>query len=261
MYRHYANKWGGIATAVATSFVVGCNAAPQNATSPTAVAGLPDSQQQGSPADAASKTYRVTVENLTSGQPFSPGVAITHTKAASLFQVGSAASEGIRAIAEDGDPSVAVAALPNAAGIDQVVALAMPIHRIGGPGANALTFEITAAANANRLSLAVMLICSNDGFTGVDSIKLPGGFSADTYQTAGYDAGTEANNERFTHIVDPCQAIGPVAGSPPIPNGNLRVATSGVITHHPGIQGGGDLLIDQHGWRDPVARVSVQRLK
>ena len=261
MYRNCANKWGWVATVFATSFIVGCNATPQNPTGPTAVAGLTDSQQQGSPAEAARKTYRVTIENLTAGQPFSPGVAITHTQAASLFHVGSGASEGIRAIAEDGDPSVALAALTNAAGIDQVADIAMPIHRSGGPGANTLAFEITAAANANRLSLAVMLICTNDGFTGVDSIKLPGGFSAETYQAAGYDAGTEANNERFTHIVDPCQAIGPVAGPPPIPNGNLRVATSGIITHHPGIQGGGDLLIAQHGWGDPVARVSVQRLK
>lgn len=132
---------------------------------------------------------------------------------------------------------------------------------MGGPGASSLTFDITAGADANRLSLAVMLICTNDGFTGLEGIKLPGGFSAVTYTPAGYDAGTEANNEQFTQIVDPCQAIGPLPGSPSIPNGNGRVATSDVIRHHPGIQGGGDLLIAAHGWRDPVARITVQRMK
>ena len=241
--------------------VAGCEKAPQTATAPSVVAAAAEAQQQGAPDAPGQKHYRVTIENLTTGQPFSPGVAVTHTQAASLFHVGSPASAGIRAIAEDGNPSVAVAALAGQPGIDQVVELASPIHRIGGPGPTTLTFEIAASANANRLSLAVMLICTNDGFTGLDGIKLPGGFSPDVYPTAGYDAGTEANNEQFTQIVDPCQAIGPVAGPPPIPNGNGRVATSGVIAHHPGVQGGADLQIAQHGWSNPVARIRVERLK
>ncbi|MEO5895730.1 MAG: spondin domain-containing protein [Vicinamibacterales bacterium] len=237
--------------------VAGCDKSPQTATAPSAVAAAAEAQPQGAADAPGQKRYRVTIENLTKGQPFSPGVAVTHTQKASLFQVGSAASAGIRAIAEDGDPSVAVA-LAGQPGIDEVVELASPVHRIGGPGPTKLTFEIGASANANRLSLAVMLICTNDGFTGLDGIKLPGGFSPDEYHTAGYDAGTEANNERFTQIVDPCQAIGPVAAPP---DGNGRVATSGVIAHHPGVQGGADLKIAEHGWRGPVARILVERLK
>ncbi|MDQ3419948.1 MAG: hypothetical protein M3541_14435 [Acidobacteriota bacterium] len=93
------------------------------------------------------------------------------------------------------------------------------------------------------------------------AIAAAGATQQHVYPTAGYDAGTEANNEQFTQIVDPCQAIGPVAGPPPIPNGNGRVATSGVIAHHPGVQGGADLQIAQHGWRNPVARIRVERLK
>ncbi len=256
-------RYVGLAAVLIGSWgVAACERSPETPVAPSAVAGAGDMQQQGAPDAPGQKRYRVTVENLTTGQPFSPGVAVTHTQAASLFQVGSAASAGIRAIAEDGDPAVAVAALAGQPGIDQVVELASPIHRIGGPGPTpSLTFEIAASANANRLSLAVMLICTNDGFTGLDGIKLPGGFSPDVYPTAGYDAGTEANNEQFTQIVDPCQAIGPIAGPPPIPNGNGRVATSGVIGHHPGVQGGADLQIAQHGWRNPVARIRVERLK
>jgi hypothetical protein len=247
---------------VAALTAVACDTTP---TAPTALdSGETVSSSvstHASPADAATKTYRVTIENLTSGQPFSPGVAVTHTQQFSLFNVGSLASEGIRAIAEDGDPSVALAALSGQLGVGQVVELSSPIHRIGGPGSTSLSIDITATANANRLSLAVMLICTNDGFTGAEGIKLPGGFSAVTHTTAGYDAGTEANNEQFTQIVDPCQAIGPVPGPPPIPNGNGRVATSDVIRHHPGIQGGADLFIAAHGWRDPIARITIRRTK
>jgi len=209
--------------------------------------------------DAGSiKTYRVTIENLLTGQPLSPGVLVTHTKKANLFRVGELATEGIRLIAEDGDPSVAVAELTGQPGVYNVVPTSAPIHRVGGPGPTSLTVEIMARANANRLSLATMLICTNDGFTGLDGVKLPGGFMPDVYLSAGYDAGTEANDELSTSIVDPCGVIGPV---PMAADGNSRTATSGVITHHPGIQGGASLSTAQHGWQDPVARITIQRIK
>jgi hypothetical protein len=34
-----------------------------------------------------------------------------------------------------------------------------------------------------------------------------------------------------------------------------------VIAHHHGIRGGADLDPAVHGWRDPVARISVERVK
>jgi Spondin_N len=227
--------------------------------SPLSVSG--DSPEAARAAPSAEHQYRITIENLTTGQPFSPGVLVTHTKEVALFRVGQRASEGIRLIAEDGDQTLAAATLASQPGVHQLVELTSPIHRVGGPGPTSATLEISAAANANRVSLATMLICTNDGFTGLDSIKLPGGFTAETHLTAGYDAGTEANNEQFSQIVDPCQLIGPPVPGPPVPNGNGRVATTGVILHHPNIQGGGNLVIAQHGWQDPVARITILRLK
>ena len=41
----------------------------------------------------------------------------------------------------------------------------------------------------------------------------------------------------------------------------VRDLENGVITHHPGIRGGGALIPAAHGWTDPVARVTVERLK
>ena len=38
------------------------------------------------------RTYEVTIENLTSGQPLSPGLIVTHDRSASLFRVGHPAS-------------------------------------------------------------------------------------------------------------------------------------------------------------------------
>jgi len=210
-------------------------------------------------AAAATRRYRITLENLTSGQVFSPGVAATHTKGAGVWTSGAAASEGIRLIAEDGEEAVAVAELTGAPGLFDVVDIASPTNRVGGgaPLPNPQSFEIAAAANANRLSLAVMLICTNDGFTGLSSVKLPGGFRPQVHEVGAWDAGTEQNNERFDQIVDPCTGAGPVANPP---DGNGRVPTSGVILPHPNIQGVGDLSVALHGWSFPVARITVQRI-
>ncbi len=133
-----------------------------------------------------------------------------------------------------------------------------PVHRMGGPGPSTLTTTITARANANRLSLGLMLICTNDGFVGLDGVTLPGGSKPRTYYAAGYDAGTEVNDELSANVVDACPAIGPVPGAA---DGNGRTAEGGIVELHPGIQGGAGLDPAQHGWTEPVARITVRRIK
>ena len=211
-------------------------------------------------AEVATRVYDVTITNLTSGQPFSPGVLATHDAAVTVWRLGSPASEGIRLIAEDGDNSVAVATLTGQPGIFDVKPVGAPTGCVNCPGpfGTSQTIRITARADARRLSLAVMLICTNDGFTGLDDVKLPKGFRPKTFYTAGYDAGTEVDDELSTHIVDPCFAIGPTSRAP---DGNLRTPEHGVITMHLGIRGIGDLIPAVHGWKDPVARITIQRVK
>ncbi len=207
---------------------------------------------------AATHRYRVTIANLTSGQPLSPGVVVTHTKKVSLFTMGATASEGIRFIAESGDPTTAVAELAGVPGFHEVVATSVPVGRVGGgPFPGSLTIEIGAAAEANYLSLSLMLICTNDGFAGLDAVRLPGGFQESVFYAQGYDAGTEVNTETAGSIVPPCFAIGPVQG--PV-GGPGRTAEGGVIQMHPGILGIADLT-SAHRWTGPVARIAVQRIK
>ncbi len=207
--------------------------------------------------DAATLAYDITITNLTTGQPFSPGVLVTHTRRAAFFHVGAQASEGLRLIAEDGNELPAIAELTGRPGVFQVVDVNAPIGRQGGPLPTSRLFRIHAAGNATQLSLAVMLICTNDGFTGVDDVRLPRGFTPLTLYAAGYDAGTELNDELSASIVDPCFAIGPTPGAA---DGNARTATDGVVTHHRGIHGGADLVPAAHGWQNPVARITIQRV-
>jgi hypothetical protein len=104
-----------------------------------------------------------------------------------------------------------------------------------------------------------MLICTNDGFTGVDSVRLPSGFEPTFHLAQAYDAGTEANEQTAATIVDPCGAIGPV--SIPGDGLNQRPATSGVIAVHPGIEPGKGILTSAHIWRGPVLAVIIQRTR
>ncbi len=202
--------------------------------------------------------YEVTIVNMSHSQPFSPGVIVTHDASASVFSVGSAASEGIREIAENGNPGPAFDALNGAAGVSAVVNTGAPVFTKNGPGSDKLTTTITADEGADYLSVAVMLICTNDGFVGLDSVKLPKGPETAVFFPGAYDAGTEANDELYTSIVDPCGAIGPVPA--PADGMNNRTATDDDIEPHPGISGDGDLDATAHNWRNKVARVTVKRI-
>ena len=207
---------------------------------------------------AATAEYEVTIINMSHSQPFSPGVIVTHDASANVFEAGTAASEGIRLIAENGDPTAAVGALSGAGGVSDVVATMAPVHRKGGPGPDQLITYITASNDARYLSLAAMLICTNDGFIGLNSVELPKGPETAVYFPGAYDAGTEANDELYTSVVDPCGAIGPVAVAPD--GQNNRTATADVIAMHPGFIGSGDMDADAYNWRNKVARVTVRRI-
>lgn len=212
------------------------------------------------------RSYRVTIENLTGGQPLSPGVAATHRANAGIFGVGDLASPGIEAIAEDGNQIPARDALTGAPGVTSVAEIDRPLTPDGttvGAFTDTFEFEIDARPG-DRLSLATMLICTNDGFLGLDSVKLPDD-DPQTFYVNGYDAGRENNTEISPHIVDPCSALGP-APLPGDPDGNLE-SGPGVTTdpaerirHHPNIQGTGELSILKHSWTDPVAKVTVEPL-
>jgi len=202
-------------------------------------------------------TYKVTIINMSDSQPFSPGVILTHDDTANLFSSAAAASEGIRLIAEEGNPATAIAALDGAGGVHQVLATGAPVFRKSGPGPSKLAIEIMGLPG-EYLSLSVMLICTNDGFVGLDSAKLPEGPETAVYFPNAYDAGTEQNDELGASIVGACNAIGPVPL--PDPGMNNRTATSDLIGMHPGIGGGADLDAKAHNWRNKIARVTIKRI-
>jgi Spondin_N len=208
--------------------------------------------------------YRVTISNLTEGQPFSPPVAATHQKSIRMFKVGELASNELELIAEDGNEVPMFELFRTSSKVTDAVDVGRPLTRRGttvGSFTDTAVFEIDAAPG-DRFSIATMLICTNDGFLGLDAVKLPMEGSA-TFSLNGYDAGTEQNTEQSVDIVDPCSALGPFP-LPGDPDGNrdAEVDTSPAqpISHHPNITGVGELSVAAHGWTDPVAQVTIERI-
>ncbi len=199
------------------------------------------------PAAAAGTTYTITVTNLTGGQPLSPPIVVFHTSDAMVWQAGQPASAGVQSIAETGDADPLAAALGGAMGVSAIGRFDAPIL----PGASA-SIDVEAP-EGSLVSVVSMLVCTNDGFTGVTGGALSMSGST-VFEAMAYDAGTEMNTELTTDIVDPCGAAGPVAHDP---DGNDRTGTSDPISAHPGITGSGDLSASEHGWTGTTARIEV----
>jgi hypothetical protein len=217
-------------------------------------------------AEAPVATYEVTITDLTGGQPLTPPVVATHRAATGMFSVGKPASFALKEIAENGNLAPMIAQLGGDKHVSDSVAATAPLVPAGLPGSamfgDSVTLTVTASEGAKFLSFASMLICTNDGFTGVDSLRLPKDVGdAVVVRSAGYDAGTEINTEDFADIVPPCQGlVGVSSGEPGTGTSNPALAEGGVIHHHPGIAGGADLVPAIHGWTDPVAEISVERV-
>jgi Spondin_N len=218
---------------------------------------------------AMARDFEVKITNLTPGQPLTPPLIATHRGRDQLFDVGQPASVGVREIAENGNSAPLLAQL-GADPFNRVSAFAEsadgPLVTEGTPGSAMFADEVTMTIRGksrDRISWVSMLICTNDGFTGVDGLRLPHKVGKSTRaRTDGYDAHTEANTEDYADIVPPCQGlVGDSSGEPGTGSSNPALAEGGVIAHHGGIDGTlGDLDAAIHGWTDPVARIRVERI-
>jgi hypothetical protein len=132
----------------------------------------------------------ITVNNLTQGLHFTPVITAAHTSENNLFMASEMASVELQAMAEGGDISGLVSMLTNAdANINE-----NPAMGLLAPAMSA-SFTLTNDSANTHLSLAAMVLPSNDGFVGLDSWAIPEEAGTYTVFLNAYDAGTEANNE------------------------------------------------------------------
>ena len=189
--------------------------------------------------------YAVTITNLTRGSSFTPILVASHRPGVELFALGQPASDELAAMAEGGDTAPLEAALLDSG---QVVGTG---HSQGllGPG-QSVTVEVPAG-NANRISLAAMILPTNDGFIALNGVEVPRAGSQ-TFRVPGYDAGSEPNDELCASIPGPL--CGGEGGSP-------NAGGEGFVHIHAGIHGIGDLSAADYDWRNPVATIKVERVR
>lgn len=209
--------------------------------------------------------FEVTVTNITSGIHFTPLIVSAHTPAAAMFSTGTHASSQLQAIAEGGDVS-GMAAL-----LESIGASVATGDGLLAPGASA-SFTVNSSSTNTVLSLTGMLLPTNDGFVGLNSVSLPTSMGTTmTYTARGYDAGTEGNDE-VVGSGAPGEAGFP-APPPVVASGTGTGATGihteaeGFVTVHRGVIGdldatGGfsDINAAEHRWQNPVATVTVRMI-
>jgi len=203
----------------------------------------------GLPGDLAArssgKTYKVTVTNLTRGQSFTPILAASHRYAPNLlFVPGDAASPELAMLAEGGNTEPLEAVLLGNPRVKDTATSAGLLE----PG-DSTTIEIEGRIGLGWISLAAMLIPTNDAFLAAQNVRLPRGREVITVVVPAYDAGSEPNDEDCDNIP------GPVCDGEGVSGGDGE----GYVHVHAGIHGIADLAADTYDWRNPVASISIER--
>lgn len=195
-------------------------------------------------AQPANRMYKVTVTNITSGQTFTPILAVTHKADIALFDLGMPATDQLEALAENGmtGPLEELAWSSSKNVVDSATSAGLL-----GPG-DSTTIMIEGRA-LRLLSLAAMLLPTHDTFVGLDSVLLPRNF--ESFTAMAYDAGTEANDELCVNIP------GPQCGGDNVNDDSGE----GFVHVSDGIHGIGDLPEADYDWRNPVAKVEVWRVR
>lgn len=195
-------------------------------------------------------TYAVTITNITQGQSFTPVLVASHTSDVSFFELGEAPSADLADLAEGGATDGLKMTL------DMMTEYVMETTTSGltpdgdpliNPG-ESVTVYISGNKNYNRLSLAGMLLPTNDTFVAVNAMTLPKRHSGGL--ALAYDAGSEMNDEMCTSIP------GPHCGGAPFSAG----LAEGYVHISRGISGEGDLAASAYDWRNPVAHISISRM-
>jgi hypothetical protein len=198
----------------------------------------------GSAFAGQTRSYDVTITNITAGQTFTPALVATHRSDISFFELGQPASDELGALAESGN------IMPLKDVLDSAPSLVKDTATNGAllePG-DSVTIRIEGSRHFNRLSIAAMMIPTHDTIVAIDSVYLPRWETTD--MATAYDVGTELNDEICANIP------GPVCGG----EGSSADGGEGYVHVANGIHGIGDLAPEVFDYRNPVAKVTVKRV-
>jgi hypothetical protein len=118
-----------------------------------------------------------------------------------------------------------------------------------GPGGSE-TVSVATSGSYTGVTVASMLVPTNDTFLALNGVEGPGGNMTASYYVLAWDAGTELNDELCISLP------GPGCGGDPGPasdNGEGYVYISN------GIRGVGDVDADLRDFNNPVAMITIMR--
>ena len=202
------------------------------------------------------RSYEVTITNLTANQPLSPVAVFVHEPEYKLWTTGEAASVALEHLAEGGS---------NSQLIDEVKNNENYIAHTSGNGVIASGQSETVTISFKntdwlRLSLASMLVNTNDAFTGLSDIEvydIPVGKSR-SFNALAWDAGTEKNTEAAGTIPGPADG-GEGFNASRAGDSNFVTVHSGVISNDDGLES--SVLNESHRFDNPVAKITIQRIR
>jgi hypothetical protein len=214
------------------------------------------SRAAGDDNDDRRSRVEVTVTNLTRAQTFTPVLVATHTENVRLFTLGQAASPELATLADEGDTQPLASLLAASRDVGAVVDSGPPPGGFVGPG-ESKTLVLAGGGRFDHVSVAAMLIPTNDGFFAVNAAPIPGGRASQTVFALAYDAGSERNDELCASIPGPdfAECGGPGGGA------MVVGGEEGYVHVHAGIHGIGDFVASDRDWRNPVALVTIRRLR
>jgi Spondin_N len=207
---------------------------------------------QDTGSQSARRFFEVTVTNLTRGQQFTPILVASHRAGVLLFELGEAATPSLQTLAEEGDVaplSAELIANPDVLEVTNSGALL-------DPGAS-VSIRVRTQGNFNAVSVAAMLIPTNDGFFALNGARIAPDVWMRSFTSVAYDAGSERNDETCASIPGPFfdECGGPGTGGMP------STDQEGYVHVHAGIHGVGDMVAADRDWRNPVARIVVRRVR
>jgi Spondin_N len=192
---------------------------------------------------AGEKMIEVKITNLSAKVVLTPPIVAASKGKIRIFQLTKPASKALEMLAEGGNTDeLAMMFEKHHASVAQATEPILP--------GQTLTLYVYGH-RYSRISVASMILPSNDGFVAMNSKRINPYGKTTTFLSA-YDAGTEWNDEDCTHIPGPLSCGGGQGYSEP------SVDDEGFVYPHPGTHGENGISVEEFSWADPVAKVTTR---
>lgn len=227
-----------------------------------------DGQDGATGTSGSTAVYTVQITNLTYSQPLSPAAILMHEPGYQVFVDGESASVALEQLAEGGSPTGIMDEASIATEFLDGIATSGPI----GPRAqgSVSTLVVPELDTDNlRVSIATMLVDTNDAFTGLNAADISNMVVGQTksFMAPSWDSGTEANLETAATMPGPAASAagggGAAAGFDAARDDLFdRVRLHAGVVTDASMEGlVTSILTEADRWDNPTAKIVITRTR